>query len=638
MRVKWARIRDLIAAILVFFSLFAIRAAGFWGYLMRDPSAVDGTSVRLWLSYGLWPLALAAAGGAAAYGLGRRALAALGAPGREPLDEVAAAALGLGLLGQAVFLLGWAGGLTPAPLGVLAAAAAALAAGALRRPSWTPPRLGPVAGAAAGLLAFAAASALLDTLAPPIAWDVRAYHLAIPELGLRAGRWAPVPWMLHAHWPHLMEALYALPLAAGRDGVAALLHAGAAFLLVGGTFAVARRAGGPVAGWTAALLLAAQPVLVAEAGTAHSDAAAALLALAAAHALARAEDERRPGWVLAAGLLAGCGAAVKMTSLALLAGWALRLAWTRRRQDAALFLGAGLLVVGPWLVKTWLETGDPVWPFLSRWTGDAAAAALAARNQLSNRWTFPPPAWMPAQDGPGFLLVPLAGLLALARGARRAAASAEERWLWAGAPLLVLLVWRQHAAWRYLMPVWPALALAAGRAAAACLEKTGPRQFAAALLVAAGAAPLAMADPNNALFAVVAPRPASAPAADRRELFLDRSVDVAAPLRAVRSALPPGAKVLLFREVRGYGAGFDYVWGDPMNQALLDYRALDPDVLRARLRALGVTHVLDHPASALYREDPGYYDRRTLALMAECLRRHARPVLETGGVVLYQLL
>lgn len=106
MRVKWARIRDLIAAILVFFSLFAIRAAGFWGYLMRDPSAVDGTSVRLWLSYGLWPLALAAAGGAAAYGLGRRALAALGAPGREPLDEVAAAALGLGLLGQAVFLLG----------------------------------------------------------------------------------------------------------------------------------------------------------------------------------------------------------------------------------------------------------------------------------------------------------------------------------------------------------------------------------------------------------------------------------------------------------------------------------------------------------------------------------------------------
>ncbi|HEX4048779.1 MAG TPA: hypothetical protein VH309_13130, partial [Elusimicrobiota bacterium] len=387
------------------------------------------------------------------------------------------------------------------------------------------------------------------------------------------------------------------------------------------------------------LLLAAQPVFLSEAGTAHADAAAALFAFAAAHALSRWDETGTPGWLAAAGALAGMGAASKLTLLALLAGWTFWLAAARRRpRAAAAFLGAGLLFAGPWLLKTWLETGDPVWPFLSGLLGHPAAAALAARNRLSNAWSFPPPPWLLTADGPGFLLVPLAGLWALSRG-RRARAAAEERWLLAGAPLLALAVFRQHAAWRYLMPLWPIAALAAGRCAAACFARGRARAAAALALLAAGAVPIALASPNNALFAVLAPRSASEPGADRRELFADRSLDVNSFYRDARSVLPPGARVLLFREIRGYGAGFDYVWGDPLNQDQLDYGALPgPEALLARLKALGVTHVLDHPGSALYREAPGYYDRRTLALMAAAMKRGGRVVLARDGLVLYQLL
>ena len=60
--------------------------------------------------------------------------------------------------------------------------------------------------------------------------------------------------------------------------------------------------------------------------------------------------------------------------------------------------------------------------------------------------------------------------------------------------------------------------------------------------------------------------------------------------------------------------------------------------LGARLKALGVSYVLDHPGSQLYREDPGYYDHRTLALMAETLRRHGRAVMARDGLILYELL
>jgi hypothetical protein len=627
----------VLAALAVFCALLAARAHGFWGFVLRRPAAFDGTAARLWLGWALWPAALAAAAWAAALGIGRRALRLLGAAEADGLGRVAAAALGLGLLGQAAFLLGWAGGLSPAPLAVLCAAAAALAAGAVERPRLPAglPRPSAPAGAACGLLAFAAFCAFVDAAAPPVSWDARAYHLAIAELALKAGRLAPIPWMIHAHWPHLMEALYVLPLAAGRDGAAALLHLGAAILLVSAVALAARRAAGPAAGWAAALLLAGQPALLAEAGTAHADAACALLAFAAAWQLERFDEAGGDGRAAAAGLLAGFAAAAKMTGLAVVAGGAAFLLLRRRARPAALFLGAAALAIGPWLAKTWIETGDPFWPFAARAGG---AAALAARYLLSNRWSGAPPAWLLAHDGPLFLLVPTAALAALVpRPAARA--GGLERALLCSVPFFLVLTWRHHEAWRFLMPVWPCLALAGARRAADALARGGPRAAAALALVAASAAPIVALEPNNALFAVAAPRPESAPDADRRALFEDRSVDAAAFEREARAVLPPGARVLLFREIRGYGAGFDYVWGDPMNQDEVDYGSLaDPDALYARLRALGITYVLDHPGSALYLEDPDYYDRRTLALMAECLRRHARPALERDGFALHQLL
>jgi hypothetical protein len=100
----------MIAAFAVFFALTTARTADFIRCALRAPSVFDATSVKLLLQYGIWPIVLALGLWFVAFGLGRRALRGLM---RGPLDKVAAAALGLGLLGQAVFLLGWAGGLRP---------------------------------------------------------------------------------------------------------------------------------------------------------------------------------------------------------------------------------------------------------------------------------------------------------------------------------------------------------------------------------------------------------------------------------------------------------------------------------------------------------------------------------------------
>jgi hypothetical protein len=624
----------VLAAFAISLTLFFFHARGVGGYLLSQPSSLDGKSARLWASHAALPLLAAAMLWAIGSGLGRRASGRFKVLPTGAAGAIAAAALGLGLFAQAVFVLACAGKLNPGALSALAIAAAVLAVPFLSRP--LPPRLpawNHAQGAAAGLLAYAAICATITALAPPVEWDVLAYHLALPELYLKAGSLFDTPWMIHSHWPRLMEVFYSLPLAAGSDGAAALIHTGAAVLFIG---AVAASAGSTPAAWTAALMLTGQPALLRVAGAAHADAATALFVFAAAYALSQWEDSPKEGWLIVGGMLAGLAVSAKLLGVAAISTWTLVLIWkSRRPREALLFAGAGLLMILPWLWTTWKATGDPVWPFLRN---GPEAAELAARYLRSNRWDFPPPASIFTHDGPGFLVLPALGLLALSRG-RRAAATAVERWLWTAAPLYAAMAWRHNEAWRFLMPVWPALALTAGRAACGAFEGGRSRRAAAAALVLASALPAAALSPNNALFAVLGLRSTSSPDAARRALFTERSVDVAGFYREARSALPPGAKVLLFREVRGYGAGFDYLWGDPMNQTLIDYRRIaDPDALALRLKSLGITHVLDHPGSHLYREDPGYYDARTLALMTGCLKRRARPVLTREGLTLHELL
>ena len=73
--------------------------------------ALDGASLALWLSFGAWPVLMAAAAWAAMLGLGRRTLGAARIRAEGSLDAIAAAAMGLGILGESVFLLAWAVGL-----------------------------------------------------------------------------------------------------------------------------------------------------------------------------------------------------------------------------------------------------------------------------------------------------------------------------------------------------------------------------------------------------------------------------------------------------------------------------------------------------------------------------------------------
>ena len=630
---RWAAAAGLAAAV----SLWRDRAA--WGFAASG--AFDGRSLRYLASYALWPTLLAAAALALCWLAGRGLWRLAEAPALDGgIEELAALGLGVGAAGFLALIVGENGLYDRRGVGLVAALLASLAAGGVRRlprVAWKraahPSPLLVLCGAALLAALFHAA---VRAVAPPTDWDCLAYHLALPKLYLGRGAVVELPWLLHSHWPHAMELLYGAALGAGRDGAAALAHAGlcAAWVLLVGLTA---ERWGEADGWAAAAVAASQPVALSLAGLPHSDGAWAFLHLAAAAALWRWKESERRAWLLAGALLAGAAASCKLLGLLVLPVWLFWAGWRRGPRAAAAFALAAALPVAPWLLKSWLGAGDPVWPLLpgvfgGRWGGPAIAAAYAR----ANLWSSWPPAGELLRYGPLSLLIPTAAA-ALAAAARR---DRWPEWLafsWLPAPLFAMAFFRHHEGWRFMLPLFPAFATTIAWQARRWSGRVRAAALAGAALVAGALWPAATAAESNELFAVLALRSSARPDADPRRLYLSRSLDHYDAYRDISRALAgTRARVLLFREIRGYYLDVDYLWGDPYNQGLIDYRDLpDARALRRRLAFLGVTHVLVNEELGMYAPGSGYYDARTLALMAGALA--GAPAERFGPLSLHRL-
>lgn len=610
----------------------ALAAAALWAawrdraalLYLAHPSSWDSSAPAAFLAGTVLPVAAASVFLWACWGVGLTLLRRARLEGLPPWRHAAALALGVGAAACACLAAGlaglWPGGLWAAGGLVLLGVPEA----------WRGSRVpvlpkGRFEAGAAAVIALAGWHALANAAAPAVGWDARAYHLAIPELYLRAGGLVDLPWLLHSRWPHLMETLYALPLSAGLEPAAALLHAGLASALVLAVL-LALREEDERSAWAAAAVLAALPVLLEVAGEPHADAAVALLHLCAALAVWRWTKAGGAKLLLLAGALSGLAAACKLTALALSAGLAL---WVLRAggwRAAALFAGAAALPAAPWLARAWLSAGNPVWPFAWRWLGGALEPErVAAALERTSAWSFPRDAGLVLRYGPQWLLAPLAVLGAAAARRRLAPPPLLRFLLWTSLPLLLVSA-RYHEAWRYCLPILPAAVMLGAWWAS---RLAGPRGVWPWAVLAVALVPLARASRSNELFALSGARSTALGGLPAREAYLARQLPFLGFHREAGALLPASSRTLLFREVRGYGFPGDYLWGDPVLQTLVVYDRLgSPEALAGRLSELGVTHVLVDGGNALYGPNEDYYSPRTLALMEETLRRCATPLLE----------
>ena len=392
-------------------------------------------------------------------------------------------ALGLGAGGSLLFLLGVAGLFRPAiivpALGVFAAAGALvvwkwlledLHEGAARAGV----RLALVVGAL-GVGCWLSVDYWLSPLYPPTRWDGISYHLAVSKAFLLEEAIVTLPYLRFPVFPQVGELWFAVAMAL-QDDVTAKLTQFAAFLGCGVLLYgwAAREENDRTAVWASALWLAS-PLAVVLAGSAYIDVFLTLFVCAAAYAGWRAVTASSLAWAGLCGLLAGSAAGTKYSGLifgALLLAWIVwHLPRAVRWRGVGLFVAAWFVTGGIWFLRSWLVTGDPLFPFLpeifghSYWSPEDVAAQKAELRShgigrgLLDSLRF----WIDLSWNQGFflgeslsslaLLIPLPILFALRWKSPRA------RYLaWLTLPFALVLFF-QSQIMRYLLPVFPFLCL-----------------------------------------------------------------------------------------------------------------------------------------------------------------------------------
>ncbi|MBI5210783.1 MAG: hypothetical protein HY927_12505 [Elusimicrobia bacterium] len=640
---------------------WALLHPGALAYLYHRPSAL--TAGVLWgAAMVAWRLLAAAALWCAAKGIGGLLLGRLELRGASEGERVVVeSAVGLGALSYGLFAMGLAGLWTSWPLAIAAALCLWPARAGLRSlvRAVSIPGPGGWLGALLALpIALAALQALFIANAPPADWDSLAVHLEVPRIYARAGAMVPVTWMLHGTNAMAAELLYVPALVWGDARLAQMVMVLFQALMAGAVWTAGRSLCGegakPAAAWAlaAAAVFLADPAVSDMAGTTGTDFAVGLFGMLSFWSAWRFHGNGERSWLWVSGAMAGLACASKLSGLMLAAAlaplvfaagcrhgkpWRVILAW-----------GAGTLAFcAPWYLRAAILTGNPVWPhFGGFFAPDSRTLWLAARAHagvaagMGAGWTdllllpvrlmLHPDAF---QGEPRALLVALALLAAFQ--ARRIGKDGFAVWVMCYALLYGVCWFKVQQLWRYLIPVIPWLALLASRWAWTlwCAGDRGRWRAAALALALLPAMRLAA---NNEVFPVLGLRP-SEPGVSPETAYLRRRLDCYEAMEYVNANLPKQARVLLYREIRGYYLERAYVIGDPQSELLLGYETVhSAEELDRRLRALGVSHVLVNPRRVTFSsrvEEFWRVDR----LMKEALLRFAEPPVETGGLLLYTL-
>ena len=273
----------------------------------------------------------------------------------------------------------------------------------------------------------------------PNGYDVVEYHLQIPREWYEAGRIVALHHNVFSYFPFNVEMHYLLAMHL-RGGpwagmyLAQLMHVAMMVLAVValGEFVGCKGIG-------CVLLVASTPWLTLLAPVAYNEGGLLLFGTLAIGWAWRAitEPPNRARYMALAGVMAGFASGAKLTAVPMLLAAipvAFGLAVLLRKEKgwlrpAVMFVGFGLLVLSPWLIRNFIWTRNPVFPEAMSVFGRAHFTA-----EQAERWRLayvPPPAQRTLEGRVkalweqifadwryGFVLIP-AGLFAFIRGKRR---------------------------------------------------------------------------------------------------------------------------------------------------------------------------------------------------------------------------
>ncbi len=544
--------------------------------------------------------------------------------GLDPAERLGISGLiGLGATGLLLFFFGmFPGGLGLAAF-VLPAAALAGAAWGFKDQDWKINRQGPWGLLCLGLTLLLALQALIGVLAPSTSldWDSLAYHLAVPKMWIEAGRITQIQAMHHSNFPFGADNLFILGLQWGGESGAKAFMLAASLLGGLGAFGLLRRWSSPEAGWTGLIGVWGIPVLAWESGTAYIDGIHGLYALFAVAYVCQLlwpNEAEEPVSLIVPVLFLGFCLGCKFTGLQVMAalvgtvliGSLIKKNLAQGTKLAAALVFGGLLLASPWLIRTTVLMGNPVYPFFysilggkewNTWRADIYAEEQATfgvgKSPQNIGYAVLGLAYQPGRyvnpnqtAGGGFPsgAVGFASIVALAFLAATGKASPREKAM-LGFAALGLITWfilSQQS--RYLavftLPGIIAAASLAGRI------KEGTFIKAAYTLQAVATLTLLYLFATSAQLPVVMGRV-------ELEEWRGSMVAFAKAVPTLHQMVPnEGTRIALYDEVFGFLLDRNYIWANPGHSTLIQHEASQSgsDYVTS-LKSLGITHIYLSP-------------------------------------------
>jgi len=479
-------------------------------------------------------------------------------------------------------------------------------------------------------------------------YDGLVYHLTIPKAYLRDGRIHFLPWLSHSNFPFTLEMLYLLGLMLHGQAVAKLFHFGCGWLTALAIYAFCRRWYSPRAGWLGAAIFISVPVVAWELRCAYNELAFALLAFLSIYALGRRREGERSepisdssqgnggGWLWLSALMCGMALGTKMLAAAVLLFGVVALVWAsvrgpargRALTRAVVFALIALAVASPWYVKSYLWTGNPVYPFFYEvfdgryWSADRAKDYTAAQKDfgfpaaqrvlgpavarrtlgppvaplqfallpwnltMNTRWYFDAPQLAFESNVKYWLFGPLLLALVPALAFTGPVGARGRLVLWfalvyAGA----WFVLSQNA--RYLIPIVPGLSACAGASADRLMSRGRLSAGAAQAVLVIGLSAALMTH-----WWLSKPVARVALGLEPPDRYLTASLPIYRMCTYINNVTPSTAKVLVFGdEPRMFYLDRSFLLGDHAEIFTQADRA-SPEAFLRKAQALGVTHLL----------------------------------------------
>lgn len=312
------------------------------------------------------------------------------APQRE---FIFSAALGLGILGYMVLAIGLAGWLYKWVAHLLLILLFIISIGELKviisalygnikdfvKGASTIQKIDPISLCLISILGLHVILNFLSCLAPPSAVDPLTYQLALPKAYINEHRIGYMPETIFSSFPFMLNMLYLFGMLLSSGRLPALIHSFFGILILGTIFSLCRKRFKENISLLAAAIFYTLPIVTFEATSAFVDLGLTVFGFLALYAFLEWQARRETRWIVLSGVFSGFAAGTKYLGLTSILAISIMLLmeslsikkfkFKYAAASFSKFFLASILVACPWYIKSWVFTGNPLFPFFFRFFG-----------------------------------------------------------------------------------------------------------------------------------------------------------------------------------------------------------------------------------------------------------------------------